>query len=267
MIRGFDNEAFQRRIDERVGLNKDGKSILRLAYAPSVMTWALGEHVPRYWTSRRKEKGVYRYEQPDAWVIEKRLEKESYWDAHAARRFQVIDATGEMVDLGAPPEDFYVFEAALVVHSNFKAESGLSDCCERAWTGDTKYRLNQKMEMEKYQVGGRRRCWGEYRDPNDSDLEAIERAVQKMRSSPYYDPYAPLSPEQLSVLEAEANLDAQRIAEEANKRQQELSDDFDHSFLWRTRETSAKKLAHGRYHFLGQAWKAGKSGLAIPDQT
>jgi hypothetical protein len=265
MIRGFDNEQYQSRIDARVGLNKDGKSILKLSYAPEVMTWVLGEVVPRYWITRRKEQDAWKYEQPDAWVIEKRLEREVYWDAHEATRYQVIDATDELVDLGPPPEDFYIFDTALVVHSNFHGESGLPECCEKAWEGEERYTFNSRMELVKTKVSGRRRCWGEYREPNDSDLAMIERAVRKMNSDPYYSPYMKMSPEQLIACEVEANLDAQRIAEEANNREQELSRDFDYTHGWRQFETSAKKLAHGRYHFLGNAWKAGKHGLALPD--
>lgn len=263
MIRGFDDQAFQRRINNRVGLNRDGKAILRLSYAPLVYTRSLGEEVPRYWTRRWKDDAAYRYEQPDRWVIEKRLERESYWDAYQKTRYQEID--GELIDLGPPPEDFYVFEYLIAVHDEFKAESGLPQCCERAWEGEDRYRFDEQMRLIKEPTGGRRRCWGEYREPDDSDLTRISRAVCKMHEDPYHNPYAPLSVEQLAVIEMEANLDAQRIAEEARKREQEISDDFKHSYGWRLLETDAGKLSHGRYHFLGNAWKAGRNGLTVID--
>jgi hypothetical protein len=264
MIRGFDNEEFQRKIDARVGLNRDGKSILRLMYAPQVMTWAMGEHVPRYWTKRWKQGGAWKYEQPDRFVFEKRLERESYWEAHQATRFQQDPESGEVTDLGPPPEDFYVFDSLIAVHDGFRAESGEPQCCEEAWNGETKYRINDRLELISEPVGGRRRCWGRYRDPNDSDLENIERAVREMCEGPYYNPYLPLTPEQLASLEVEANLNAQRVADEATERLRENSDDFQHTHGWRLRESSAKRLSHGRYHFMGNSWKAGKHGLAIP---
>lgn len=266
MIRGFDDEAFQKRINDRVGVNRDGKPILRLSYAPLVQTWALGEHVPRYWTRRWKEDGVWKYEQPDRWVIEKRLEPEAYWEAHAANRYQVIDDTGDVVDLGPPPEDFYVFDSLLAVHSGYLMESGRPQCCHEAWEGETKFTLNTRKELVEVPVNARQRCWGvEYREPNESDLERISQAAEEMRAGPYFDPYAPLTPEQLAALELAANLDAQRMAEAAQKRLQEASDDFNFTHGWRLFETSAKRLAHGRYHFLGQSWKAGRNGLAVPD--
>lgn len=264
MIRGFDVETYQRRIDERVGLSRDGKSILKLSYAPQVWTWALGEYVPRYWTKRRWEDGQWKYEQPDRFVFEKRVESEAYWDAHLANRYQVIDATGEVVDLGLPPEDYYVYDSMIAVHSGFHGETGEPECCERAWRGEVKYQINSRLELVEVEEGGRQKCWGEYREPNDSDLARVERAVREMNEDKFYDPYAPLSAEQLAAIEIEANLDTQRMVDERKKRLQENSDDFLHSYAWRLKETSAKSLSHGRYHFLGKTWAAGKHGLAVP---
>lgn len=240
MIHGFNYKKFQRKIDERVGLNRDGKPILRLVHAPSVTTWALGEVIPRYWTKRRKESGEWKYEQPDRWVIEKRLEKESYWDAHQAARFQTIPATGEVIDIGPPPEDFYVFEYLIAEHDGFQIE-GEPQCCKKAWEGGTVLKLNHRLELVEERVGGRRRCWGKYRDPNDSDLAKIEQAVKVMNESPYFNPYLPITQEQLIAIEAQANLDAERMADEANKRMKENSDDFIKLHGWRLTNTDAGK--------------------------
>ncbi len=251
MIHGFDRDKFQKAIDERVGLNRDGKSIIRLSHAPEVMTWALGEVVPRYWTKRWQEKGVWKYDQPDRFILERRLEKEAYWDAHNATRFQVIDATGETVDLGPPPEDFYVFDSLIAEHSDFKLASGRPQCCEKAWEGEIKYVLNWRQELVAQPVGGRRRCWGEYRDPDDSDLARIAEAVRVMNESPYYDPYAPMTPEQLAAIEVEAVMDAQRMADEANQRMREISRDFNRLHGWRLSNTDAGKRS--KFHFLNQS--------------
>lgn len=247
MVHGFDDKAFQKLIDDRVGLNRDGKSIIRLTHAPSVMTWALGEVVPRYWTKRWKEGGEWKYEQPDRWVLERRIEKEAYWDAHCATRFQVIDATGETIDLGPPPEDFYVFECLIAAHDGFMVNDK-PQCCENAWEGKTKYVLNYNRELVPQQVGGRQRCWGYYRDPNGDDLARIEQAVKVMNESPYYSPYAPMTPEQLAAIELQANMDAQRMADEANRLQQDISRDFASTHGWRLGNTDAGKRS--KFHVL-----------------
>jgi hypothetical protein len=242
MIHGFDDKAYQKRIDAITGTNRDGKSIFRLVHAPSVLTWALGETVPRYWTKRTRDAGGgWVYEQPARFVFERRLEKETYWAAHQASRFQDIDGSGELVDLGPPPEDYYVFDTLIARHEGVTTEQGEPLCCKRAWDGETEYVLNWRKELVPKQVGGRQRCWGEYREPNDEDLELIRQAVERMRSDPYFNPYAPLTPAQLAAVEIEANMDAQRMAEEARKRQQELSRDFDKLHGWRLTNTDAGK--------------------------
>lgn len=249
MIHGFDDKAYQERIDRITGLNRDGKPIFRLIHAPAVMTWALGEMVPRYWTKRvRAKDGGWVYDQPDRCVFERRLEKEVYWDAHQASRYQDIDGTGTLIDLGPPPEDYYVFDTLIAKHEELKTELGEPLCCKRAWDGETEYVLNYRKELVPKQVGGRQRCWGEYREPDDGDLALIHAAVERMHDDPYFNPYAPLSPEQLAAVEIEANLDAQRIAEEARKRQAEMSREFISLHGWRLTNTDAGKRS--KFHFL-----------------
>lgn len=265
MIRGFDDQAFQKRIDLLAGLNRDGRPILRLSYAPQVMTWALGEVVPRYWTKRtRNPAGGWDYEQPDRWVLEKRIEREAYWDAHNASRFQIVD--GVETDLGPPPEEFYVFEHLIAVHEPHHAESGLPLCCERAWEGEEKVTLNARGELVTEKVGSRRRCWGvAYREPNDSDLDLIGEAVSRMRAGKYYDPYAPLTPEQLATLELSANFDAERMADEANRRIAEMSRDFNNLHGWRLTNTDAGKRS--KFHFLGENLVKRPSGILVPNNS
>lgn len=248
MIHGFDQQRYQQRIDRIVGVNRDGKSIIRLVHAPAVVTWALGEVVPRYWTKRWKVDSKWVYDQPDRWILERRIEKEAYWDAHNATRFQVVEATGETIDLGPPPEDFYVFEYLIAKHDEFQL-NGQPQCCELAWRGETKTVLNHKLELVETTVGGRRRCWGEYREPNDFDLQNIARAVQKMKNSPYYSPYAPMTPEQLAAIEVQANMDAQRMADEANRLQREINADFNRLHGWRLFNTDGGKRS--KFHVLG----------------
>lgn len=260
----FDSDAFQRRIDERVGLSRDGKSILRLVWAPAVTHHALGERVRRYWVTREKQPdGSFSYVSPPRWVIEKRLEREAYWDAHQATRWQT-DAQGFPVDMGPPPEDYYVFEYLIAEHDGFTTESGEPQCCAEAWKGETKYKFNARLELVAYQAHARSRCWGRYREPSHKDLKAIERAVREMNADKYFNPYAPMSPEQLAAVEANANLDAQRVIRQADEYEQAISEDFQHSYGWRLLERDAGRLSSGRYHFLGNQWKAGKNGLTVP---
>lgn len=254
MPHGFDDKKFQAEIDRIVGTNRDGKSILRLVHAPSVMTWALGEMVPRYWIRRRRASaGGWEYEQPDRWVVERRIEKAAYWDAHEASRFQDIDGSGEKVDLGPPPEEYFVFDSLIATHDAHAAESGKPLCCERAWEGETTYVLNWRKELVPEQVGDRMKCWGQYRDPDETDLARIAEAAERMRDSPYFDPYAPLTPGQLAVLEVAANMDAERMAEEqrerARQRREEINREFNRLHGWRRTNTDAGKRS--KYHFLG----------------
>jgi hypothetical protein len=260
----FDAADFQARINRRVGLSRDGKPILRLVWAPAVETHSLGERVRRYWVTReRQPDGSFSYVSPPRWVIEKRLEREAYWAAHEATRWQT-DALGNLVDMGPPPEDYYVFEYLIAEHDGFTDESGEPQCCAEAWKGETKYKFNARLELVSYQAHARSRCWGRYREPNHHDLKLIERAVREMNADRYYSPYAPMSAEQLAVVEANANLDAYKTIQEADTLEQQISDDFAHSYGWRLLERDAGRLSSGRYHFLGNNWKAGKSGLTVP---
>lgn len=259
----FDMRSFQKRIDQRVGLNRDGKSILRLSWCPDVWTQVLGEKVKRYWVRRFKDGESWVYISPPRFVLERRVEREAYWAAHQASRFQTLPS-GEVVDTGEPPEEFYVYAYLLAEHDGHLAESGRPMCCELAWEGDTKFVLNARHELVSVPVGARRKCWGYYREPNDDDLTRIEQAVRIMNENKFHDPYAPLSQEELLAVEAEANLEMQRMRDEAAQLQQEATDDFLHSYGWRLTETDAGRLSHGRYHFLGQTWKAGRHGLTVP---
>ena len=260
----FDATDFQRRINERVGVSRDNKPILRLMWAPSVETHSLGERVRRYWVTREKKPdGSFSYVSPPRWVIEKRLEREAYWAAHQATRWQT-DSQGNPVDTGAPPEDYYVFEYLIAGHDGFTHESGEPQCCAEAWKGEAKYKFNERMELVAYQAHARSRCWGTYREPNHKDLKNIERAVREMNAGKFHNPYAPMSAEQLAVVEMNANLDAHKAIQEADEYEQQISDDFQHSYGWRLLERDAGRLSHGRYHFLNTQWKAGKNGLTVP---
>lgn len=260
----FDMRSFQKRINERTGVNREGKPILKLVWAPEVWTHALGEKIKRYWHRRFKEGQEWVYISPPRFILERRVEREAYWAAHQAARFQTIEATGEIIDHGPPPEEYYVFAYLIAAHDEFLAPSGRPQCCEDAWEGETKFVLKPNLELVQERVGGRRRCWGYYREPNDEDLTRIEQAVRVMNEDKFYDPYSVMTPEQLLAAEAEANLETERMREEVERRKQEQSMDFEHSYGWRLQETDAGRLSHGRYHFLGQTWKAGKHGLTVP---
>lgn len=245
----FDIERYQREIDKIVGLNRDGKSILRLSFTDDVWTHALGERVPRYWLRRTKDGEGWIYEQPGRFVVERRIEREAYWDAHQAARFQPDPVTGEVVDIGPPPEEFYVFDYLIARHDSFLV-NGHPQCCQKAWEGEEKLVLNSRLELVTERVGGRARCWGEYREPDESDLVKIRRAAKKMREDKYFNPYAPLTPEQILAIEVEANMDAQRMADEARERERENSIDFEKTWGWKRTNTDAGKRS--KFHFLGE---------------
>lgn len=204
----FDRRSFQKRIDDRVGKNRDGKSIVLLRWAPEVETWALGERAPRYWIRRFKDGEKWHYVCVPRWVLELRLEKEVYYEAHSRSRFQRHPDTDELLDIGEPPEDYYKPFDLLADHDEFRFESGYPQCCELAYRDE------------------KRRCWGYYRAPNDSDLTRLDQSVQAQAEEKVNDAYRALSVEELAAVEFEAGLEVKRIQDEHSARLKENSDDF-----------------------------------------
>jgi hypothetical protein len=234
----FARDLFQARLDMRAGTNQEGKSILRLRWAPEVFTEMFDERLPRYWVSRVKNGESWLYTCVPRWVIEKRIEKGQYADSWNKNRQMRDPASPPMcydcgykgdsgwderpdqklackfcggtdvggsrfIDKGPPPEDFYVFTWLCAEHEGF-LQNGQPACCERAWQD------------------GRKRCWGTFRSPNDYDLICVEAAVRRREGEPYIDPYAPLSQADLEMIESSSCIQQERAAMEAEMRAQEV---------------------------------------------
>lgn len=272
----LDVEWWQKQIDQIVGKNRDGKSIIRLAWAPDVDgDIVVNERTKRYWIRRIKDGESWLYISPPRWVLERRLEKSAYYEAHQQTRFQINGTTGAYTDLGEPPDDFYVFDDGSLIadHDQFHGLSDEPKCCDTAWEGDTKYDLNGYV-LEEKKVNKHRRCWGYYREPDQRDLDRIAESTRTRDKGKYFDPYSPLSQEQLALIAFEANVQTQRVEQESQEQADQVSKDYNKSMGWILGCDDPTTRRHGRYHFqnfntvtgetLNQsAWQRSESGLYV----
>lgn len=231
----FDAIAYQARIDSRVGLNLEGKSIIRLIWGPkSIGLW----DVPRYMLTRVKDGEKWLYTTIKRWMLESRLERSQYYDSWNASRYgitvpadcqercEACGATdkpietetgrycavcgstqlvrGETLDKGAPPDEFFKWEWTCATHEAVSPNTGQPRCCERADKDEHK------------------RCFGLFRNPNDSDLDLISAAIRRRDSEKFIDPYAPLSAADLAAIEASSGIQVERIAANIEARKAEI---------------------------------------------
>ena len=251
----FDVKSYQERIDAIVGKSRDGRPVIRLVWAPTVETTAYGETMRRYWVTRIKLGTQWRYISPPRWILEQRIEREQYVPSWLATRFSTQVAEGEEpIDKGEPPEEFYSFAYLCAEHDPIPLGKDWPGCCDRLYEES------------------RRRCWGYYREPNDYDLQLISQAVRARDAMPYYNPYAPLTRDQLAQIEAAASMQIERQQEELEEYKREMNKDFMKLHGWRLTENDPTVLKHGRIHDLGKTWeKAGfrttESGLVVPDNN
>jgi len=166
----FDTVSFQKRINNVVGLSREGHPIIKLEWAAQVWSPWWGD--PDYWVSYTKADG---YVFVQRWVFLQRMELGSYRTAWIQTHS----------DNQPPPPEYYTFFSMAAEHDEEMIE-GEPACCWRKW--------NEKDGQ------GRRtylRCWGVGRDPNDSDLDRIKVAVRYRNSQPWHDPNSPLSQEEM----------------------------------------------------------------------
>lgn len=231
----FDAQSFQERIDSRVGLNAEGKSIVRLIWGPK----SIGLYdVPRYWIRRTKDGEGFRYATIKRWYLETRLERAQYFDSWNATRYGMTEPAegaercescaaidkpietpmgrycgvcgstqlvkGEQVDKGPPPDEFFKFAWMCANHEAFDQDAGWPKCCERA------------------DKDGHKRCFGTFRSPNDYDLECISAGLRRRAEDAWIDPYAPLSAHDLAAIEMSSGLQTERMAAAIEARQAEI---------------------------------------------
>ncbi len=248
----FDAERFQARINDRVGLNKDGRPIVRLVWGQDVKQYLFGTDIPRYWLKRTAGQHPVYYTVA-RWIFEKRLEPEQYVDSWNATRYSIRDPSqgssrcgdcgvseqpvllkgtlycrnctgtnivgGAVVDKGPPPEEYYTFYSDCAVHERMTDTAGWPLCCSRAFYGDTQWGSSHS------------RCWGEYRAPNDFDLQVLSQSTRAMEASKFVDPYRPLSHLELFEAELASNKQVERADEQLRTLEAEITRDNINHFL------------------------------------
>ena len=208
----FDVEAYQKRIDERVGVNREGKSILVVRWAPDCIG-LFG--IPRYWVSRVKDGEGWKYTSAPRFVFESRVERSQYapsWEAMSL----TMSAEDGFVATEAP-EDFYMFRWLCAEHESLDPLWGKPRCCQRAWEPN------------------RLRCWGTFRTPNDYDLECVSRALQVREREKFVNPYEPLSVADLLLIETNSVKQMAEIAARERAEQTAMGRDFDRRHGWKLR--------------------------------
>lgn len=275
----FDVQAFQQRINDRVGLNRDGRPIIRLVWGQDITQNVYQEETPRYWLKRLKRQTGYTWWTVPRWIFERRVEPEQYTAAWNATRYSLHDPTegdgqrcedcgsssepalisgklfcrscgsssisgGRVVDKGPPPRDYYVYMMDASEHEGMlDAENAWPACCARQFYTD------------------RARCWGRYRPPSALDLTIIDQAVQAMNADKYRDPYRPLTPQELLDAELAANKQLERSQEIMANLEAEIFRDFLATYPY-----PGYQLGAGHFSDLGPAFQRGeKSGIVLTD--
>ena len=226
----FDVNAYQKRIDDRVGLNREGKSILKLVWAPE----AIGIYgVPRYWVSRVRDGETWQYTSVPRWIFESRVERSQYAPSWEALRLTMSEDDGFRPS--GPPEDFFMFRWLCAEHELIDPDFGQPKCCQRAWEPD------------------RNRCWGTYRAPNDYDLACIEKALQAREQDAFVNPYEPLSVAELMAIEANSVKQMVEVAAKQHQERMAIGRDFDKRHKWRLSNTMP--TTHNRFFDQGASNK------------
>lgn len=224
----FDVEKFQERINDRVGLNRDGRPLVRLVWGQDITQHLFNETTPRYWTRRLKTPTGFTWYTVPRWIFEYRIEPEEYTEAWNATRYSLTDPAagtghrcddcgsttepkligskvycsscsgtnvsgGAVVDKGPPPAEMYIYKMDASVHEGMTdAISGWPACCTRQY------------------YANRGRCWGEYRQPNDFDLTVLDQSARAMEQAKHRDRYRPLTKAELAEIELAANMQVER---------------------------------------------------------
>jgi len=171
----FDVAAYQRLIDQIVG-TRDGRSIIKLAWAPEELRWRPYPHGTEphgytfpifiaYHDSEGNEVSAPR------WVLLERIEPEQYAPTWEATRYSMYGADGETLRLwdwaGPCPTERYVELKAWCYHDG-KCCPCLGDEC--------------KCGPEYFH------CWGRYLEPNERLLDWIRKTSWEALRDPDVNP-------------------------------------------------------------------------------
>lgn len=229
----FDAQKFQQRLDERVGLNREGKSILALRWAPE----AIGLYgIPRYWVSRVRDGETWKYTSAPRWVLESRIERSQYAPSWNATRF-AMSAEDGFVATDAP-EEFFMFRWLCAEHESPDPLYGKPKCCQRAWEPD------------------RLRCWGTYRAPNDYDLACVSKALQVREQGRFVDAYEPLSVHDLIAIESNSTMQMAELVAKEEAERLAMGRDFDRRHGWRLAKEAP--TTHNKFHDVGTSVALGE---------
>lgn len=297
----FNVERFQKQIDDRIGLNRDGRSIVRLVWAQEVYQNIWGESTPRYWLKRvRVSEGKYSYLTVARWVLEIRHEPETYAEAWNATRYSLHDPTtgGNFVcqDCGRKgdpaifkskvPDTDEEIEVSIYcpqclgknVIGGSVIDKGpppkeyysyLSDCAEHESTTDHNGRpmcCVRAMYGETKWGSRGMRCWGSYRQPNDLDLQMISRLAENMQANKERAMYRPISPAELAEIELASNMQVEAENERMEALEDEMVRDFMRTHGHRLLTDDPGVLRHGKYHDTAASYQKGiNNGIVLPD--
>ena len=189
----FDSEGFQKQID----LITSGKRIVRLSWGPEIVEWnprAVGttpkdEFKPQHvalWDAIGEPVA------PPRWMLEERLEPETYFETWDQNRWFKDPRDGLLYDQRgpAPREGRWRWIETVRDHD--------SNCCEQ--------RLQSLMV-----------CWGYYAEPGERELKMIREKWAKIQRDKEVNPFA--KPEHLEEGQAERDL-ASRMRNEDRERKE-----------------------------------------------
>lgn len=280
---GFDVAAYQVLVDSICGRNAAGQSVMVVRWMPQCRTHLHnGRPMPRYWVARKRNGDDWTYFCPPRWVFEQRHERATYYSAWEATRWALEDPDGDpsqclscgsidcavqlgpevrcrncysanvrggaKVDKGPPPEEYFSYAYLAAEHEQSFTEEGWPTCCDRLYRE------------------GRRRCWGRFRNPNDSDLEVLRAAVRAREAERFRDPYRPLTREDLYELELAAAVQVERQDAELRERKMDELNQLWKEDGWRVTETDEGVLTHGRHcHYVN--YHRTEAGVWIPQSS
>ena len=245
----FNAKRFQKLIDRTMGVNAQGKSIVRLVWAWDQQQFEAGEMRQKYrFYSWQGPDGKIIDISPPRWILEERNEPGQYMPTwQSARWVRVPDEFGlsgyKVIDaLGDPPVDgWYTPLYTIAEHDENNR------CCD------------------KLKVQGRK-CWGYYREPSWTDIQVLRDARAKRDRTAYkQSPNDPLSEE--TVMEAFREGAAWNEAESIPKQKRLYDMWVDHieTWGWQIGETNHKRLTHGRHHVMPtKRFGETASGLLVP---
>lgn len=275
----FDVEAFQERINDRVGLHND-RPIVRLVWGQDITQRTFGEETPRYWTRRLRRGSEFIWYTVPRWILESRLEPEQYTDAWNATRYSLTDPTeggghrcndcgsstepqllggkvyctdcagtnvsgGVVIDKGPPPPELYQYMTDCSEHEGITDPiSGWPACCTRRYYTD------------------KGRCWGSYRSPGDLELKVVSEMAAVLNSSKSNDPRRPLTKTELAEAELAANMQVERAQLQFEEYERQLQAEVLRSYPY-----PGFELGAGHFSDLGPSIRLGEErGIILTDR-